>query len=172
MMQHQPQPHQNNHHPNGHRQHSSPRSSLHHTEPADSDDGGQGLSGDDGENDYDDHQESTRHGKRKRPISVSYVHPHVQYLSLPSFYLQLCLSRPPCCPSNFHISLLMRDCCWCCLIRPQVGLLLLSVSFLFWPSSWGSMSLCPRRLLRGLYPRPKRLPMPVPLLVLVDCRVR
>jgi hypothetical protein len=74
MMQHQPQLHQNNHHQNGQRQHSSPRSSLHHTEPADSDDGGQALSGDDGENDYDDHQESTRHGKRKRPISVSYVH--------------------------------------------------------------------------------------------------
>jgi hypothetical protein len=76
MMQHQPQPHQNNHaNPqNGQRQHSSPRSSLHHTEPADSDDGGQALSGDDGENDYDHHYESTRQGKRKRPISVSYVH--------------------------------------------------------------------------------------------------
>ncbi|OIW29275.1 fungal-specific transcription factor [Coniochaeta ligniaria NRRL 30616] len=70
MMQHQPQPLQNSHHQNGQRQHSSPRSSLHQTEPADSDDG-QALSGDDGENDYDDHQEFTRHGKRKRPISVS-----------------------------------------------------------------------------------------------------
>lgn len=70
-MQHQPQHPQTNHHPNGHPQQSSPRSSLHLTEPADSDDN---RSGDDGENDYDDHHESTRHGKRKRPISVSYVH--------------------------------------------------------------------------------------------------
>ncbi|KAB5539247.1 fungal-specific transcription factor [Coniochaeta sp. 2T2.1] len=82
MMQHQPQPHQQqgqstttsqqHHQQNGQGQQQSPRSSLHHTEGPDSDDGGQGMSGDDGENDYDDHHESTRHGgKRKRPISVS-----------------------------------------------------------------------------------------------------
>ena len=48
---------------------------MQHTEPGESDEGGQGFSGDDGENDYDDHHESTRNGgKRKRPISVSYVH--------------------------------------------------------------------------------------------------
>jgi len=77
MMQHQPQPHHSTHanpqNGNGQQgQHTSPRSSLHHTEQADSDDAGH--SGDDGENDYDDHNESTRQGKRKRPISVSYVH--------------------------------------------------------------------------------------------------
>lgn len=71
MMQHQPQPH-HQHEENGQGQHSSPRSSLHHAEQPDSDDG-QMLSGEDGENDYDDHQESSRSGKRKRPISVSYV---------------------------------------------------------------------------------------------------
>jgi hypothetical protein len=48
---------------------SSPHSSHHNADAADSDDGGQ-QSGDDAENDLDDH-DIVRGGKRKRPISVS-----------------------------------------------------------------------------------------------------
>lgn len=88
MMQHQPQSYQNSQvkPKNSQRQaqHLSPRSSLNHTEPPDSDDGG--FSGDDGENDYDHHHESTRQGKRKRPISVSYVHCTLLSLTL-AFHL-------------------------------------------------------------------------------------
>lgn len=69
MIQHH---HQQQQQPNGGPQ-LSPRSSLPHAEHAESDDGGQPLSGDDAENDYDDQNESLRNGKRKRPISVSYA---------------------------------------------------------------------------------------------------
>ncbi|KAK5659121.1 hypothetical protein OQA88_1211 [Cercophora sp. LCS_1] len=54
---------------NGHQQ-SSPNLSHHHkTEPPDSDDDQQSV--DDLDNDLDDHAETVRSGKRKRPISVS-----------------------------------------------------------------------------------------------------
>ncbi|KAK3682959.1 fungal-specific transcription factor domain-containing protein [Podospora appendiculata] len=53
---------------NGHQPHSSPHSSHNNADQADSDDGQQ--SGDDLDNDDDQH-EVVRHGKRKRPISVS-----------------------------------------------------------------------------------------------------
>ncbi len=56
---------------NGHPQQtqSSPHSSYNNAEPADSDDGAQ-QSGDD-DNDLDDHGDTVRNGKRKRPVSVS-----------------------------------------------------------------------------------------------------
>jgi len=55
---------------NGHQQtHSSPQSSHNNADPGDSDDGQQ--SGDDLDNDLDDHVDAVRTGKRKRPISVS-----------------------------------------------------------------------------------------------------
>jgi hypothetical protein len=78
MMQH----HHHHHHqqPNGGQQ-LSPRSSLLQTEHMDSDEGGQPLSGDDAENDYDDQNEGMRNGKRKRPISVSYA-PDFHIISL------------------------------------------------------------------------------------------
>lgn len=53
---------------NGHQQ-SSPNPSHPKAEPPDSDDDQQ--SGDDLDNDLDDHGETARNGKRKRPISIS-----------------------------------------------------------------------------------------------------
>ena len=162
MMQHPPQPHQQgetttqyHHHQNGHGQQQSPRSSLHHTEGPDSDDGGQGMSGEDGENDYDDHHQSTRHGgKRKRPISVSYV--PLLLSNIPPFCSvpQLCLHRQLALSPYLYVSpddhlLLLRH-----LIRSQVGLAVTILSILSCPRH-GHCSPCPRLYL----PRPHRQPM-------------
>lgn len=173
MMQHQPRPYQNNHaNPQAgqrQRQHSSPRSSLHHTEAPDSDDGGQ--SGDDGENEYDDSHESTRQGKRKRPISVSYV--HVPYLSVPP--LHVC--HIPGVPMLAALALHVYQCCsvkseerrWPC-FDPLTGGPGLAVNAFVCLSRLGhhrpcSPYLCLCQPHPGLRPQPMRHPTLLPRLV-------
>ncbi|KAK3395129.1 fungal-specific transcription factor domain-containing protein [Podospora didyma] len=72
MMHHPQPPKYGGHHQQPQQYHpsqSSPHSSHHQADPGDSDDGQ--LSGDDLDNDLDDHHDGMRGGKRKRPISVS-----------------------------------------------------------------------------------------------------
>ena len=88
--------------PNG--LYSSPHSSLPLAteQQLDSDDGaGQCQSGDDAENEYDDQHENARNGKRKRPISVSYVSSTLFPLSLPPPKMHLLSFGHMCYPLPF-----------------------------------------------------------------------